>query len=67
MTSSVEIYLHNAILKSSIRLAKKTYYLKQFNTCKNDSRKTWKTINDLISNRKEKTSPTYFNSLISKM
>ena len=51
---------YNAILKSSIRLAKKTYFLQQFNTCKNDSRKTWKTINDLISNRKEKTSPTYF-------
>ena len=34
--------------------------LKQFSTCKNDSRKTWKTINDLISYRKEKTSPTYF-------
>ena len=51
---------YNAILKSSIRLAKNTYFLQQFNTCKNDSRKTWKTINDLISNRKEKTSPTYF-------
>ena len=34
---------YNAILKSSIRLAKKTYVMKQFNTCKNDSRKTWKT------------------------
>ena len=51
---------YNAILKSSIRLAKKTYVMKQFNTCKNDSRKTWKNINDLISNRKVKTSPTYF-------
>ena len=38
----------------------KRYILQQFNTCKNDSRKTWKTINDLISNRKEKTSQIYF-------
>ena len=61
MTSSVEIYLHNAILKSSIRLAKKTFpETIHVNLCKNDSRKTWKIINDLIWNRKEKTSPTYF-------
>ena len=31
--------------------------IKQFNTRRNDSRKT---INDLLSNRKEKTSPTHF-------
>ena len=50
----------NSILKRSIRFAKKSYYASQFNICKNDSKKTWKTINSLLSNHKIKALPELF-------
>ena len=56
----VNLKTFNTILKRSIRIAKKSHYAQQFNVCKNDSRKTWKNINDILSNHKPKTSPDYF-------
>ena len=38
----------------------KNQYAQQFNVCKNDSRKTWKNINDILSNHRPKTSPNHF-------
>ena len=56
----VNLKTFNTILKRSIRIAKKKHYAQQFNVCKHDSRKTWKNINDILSNHKPKTSPDYF-------
>ena len=36
--------------------ANKTYYYKKFENCKNDSRKTWKTINSILSNKRKSES-----------
>ena len=45
-TSNLKTY--NSILKRSIRAAKLSYYEQLFNTYKNDARKTWKTINEIL-------------------
>ena len=52
----INLKTFNTILKRSIRIAKKTYYAQQLKVCKNDSRKTWKNINDILSNHRPKTS-----------
>ena len=39
-----------------IKNAKKTYYCKKFENCINDSRKTWKTINLILSNKRKSES-----------
>ena len=39
-----------------IKNAKKTYYCKKFENCKTDSRKTWKTINSILSNKRKSES-----------
>jgi exonuclease III len=52
---------YNRILKQSIRNAKKLYYQNCFNNFKDDIKKTWKTINDMIGNIKTKSDfPQYF-------
>ena len=50
-----------SILQKNIRNAKKVYYKKQFENYKCDIKKTWKQINDVLSN-KSKTAelPKYF-------
>ena len=48
-----------SIIKRSIRFAKNSYYAYQFNICKNDSKKTWKTIHSLLSNQKIKSLPEF--------
>ena len=45
-TSNLKTY--NSILKRSIRAAKLSYYEQLFNSYKNDARKTWKTINEIL-------------------
>ena len=45
-TSNIKTY--NSILKRSIRVAKLLYYEQLFNTYKNDERKTWETINEML-------------------
>ena len=39
-----------------IKNAKKTYYCKKFENCKTDSRKTWKIINSILSNKRKSES-----------
>ena len=53
---SLKINLKNysRLLEKSIRLAKKKYYHSQFEKYKFDSRKTWATINDILSRKKSK-------------
>lgn len=45
---------YNKILKSSIRAAKVNFYSNQFNLFRNDIRKTWSTINEIINKSKKK-------------
>ena len=52
---------YNTILKKIIRRAKAAYYESTFNLHKHDTRKTWTTINQLISkSAKSTTRPSYF-------
>ena len=46
-TANLKTY--NSILKRSITAAKLSYYEQLFNTYKNDARKTWKTINEILN------------------
>ena len=51
----------NAILKRTIRLAKKTYYEALFNKYKSEMKGTWKTINAILNRTKRKKKfPHYF-------
>ena len=51
----------NSILQKTIRNAKKSYYRDEFEKHKNDSRKTWCTIKNLINkNKSSKEFPSYF-------
>ena len=43
---------YNRILKQSIRLAKKSFYSKYFNDYKNNIKKTWNMINEIINKKK---------------
>ena len=52
---------YSKLLQKSIRLAKKSYCQNQFQKYKFDSRKTWATINDILSRKKVKREfPEYF-------
>jgi hypothetical protein len=42
------LMVYNRILKRSIRMAKINYYSNKFNTYRSDSKKTWKTINNVL-------------------
>ena len=60
--SKINLCNYSKLLDRNIRLAKKAYYHKQFEKFKLDSRKTWETINDILSRKKiKKEFPTYFN------
>ncbi len=51
----------NDILKKTIRDQKKKYYSSRFEKYKNDIRKTWKTINEVLNRtKKKKMFPEYF-------
>ena len=51
----------NSLLQKSIRNAKALFYGREFEKHKNDSRKTWSTIKNLINrNRSTKEFPSYF-------
>ena len=54
--------LYSTILKRNIRLAKNMYYTNMFYKSKNDSKKTWKQINDLISSRNQYKQHNYFKT-----
>ena len=36
-----------------IKNVKKTYFCKKFENCINDSKKTWKTLNSILSNKRK--------------
>ena len=40
------------VLTNSLRCAKKNYYSELFESCKNDIKKTWKAINNVLHNKK---------------
>ena len=46
------------IINSEFRLAKQAYYQNSFNQYTGDSRKTWQTINELVSSKSGKTAVT---------
>ena len=51
----------NKILKQSIRLAKKLYYVSRFESIKDDARKMWENIRMVLNNTKKSTpSPLHF-------
>ena len=59
----VNLSTYNNILKRNIRLAKQTYYETCFNKYKNDIRKTWMTINDILRRgKKNKSFPDFFKA-----
>ena len=43
------------IVKDNIRAAKREYYFKTFTSQKNDMKKTWKTIDETLNRRKNKS------------
>ena len=49
---------YNTILKQTIHHAK---YNNQFNKCKNDTKKTWATIKEVINKRNSRSFPEYIN------
>ena len=51
----INFQTYSKILKITIRKAKSNYYHSQFQLFKNDTRKTWTTINELIDKTKKKT------------
>jgi len=44
---------YNRILRNSINLAKKNFYCRQFQLFRNDIRKTWETINNIMNRSKK--------------
>ena len=53
---SLNLNTYNKILKNNIRVAKKNYFKSCFNRYKNDIKKTWLTINDILNRLKKKNS-----------
>ena len=52
---------YNAMLKKTLRTAKTNFYHRCFENYRNDIRKTWSTINDLLNrNKKKKSFPEFF-------
>ena len=52
---------YSIILQQKINQVKKSYYHNKFNDYRNDARKTWGTINDVLARKKVKnTFPDYF-------
>ena len=60
-TIRINLNTYNSILQKTIRHAKSTYYGREFEKHKNDSRKTWCTIKNVINkNKSSKEFPSYF-------
>ena len=55
---------YNGYLKQCIRTAKREYYVHEFTKYKNDIRKTWDTLKDIINTKNSKSDfPPYFTDL----
>ena len=60
-TLKTNLKTYNTILKKNIRKAKKDYHYDQFAKYKNDIRKTWDTLKDVINRSKNTSSfPSHF-------
>ena len=61
-TLKFNLKTYNLILRKSIISAKQTYYESRFNRIGNDIRRTWKTINEILTkNQTQNKFPTVFN------
>ncbi len=56
----INLKTYNNILKTCIRVTKKNYYESLFRKFKDDIRRTWKTINDILNKTKRKKSISQF-------
>ena len=52
---------YRAVLRKSIREAKRLYHIRMFDTFKNDIKKTWSFINNSLNRNKKKNNSTEFN------
>jgi hypothetical protein len=60
-SKKLNLATYNRILKQNIRLAKKSHYYSCFEKFKDDIKKTWSTINDILNrSKKKKDFPKYF-------
>ena len=59
--TKLNLKTYNTILKQTIRHAKFIFYNNQFNKCKNDTKKTWATIKEVINKRDSRSFPEYIN------
>ena len=59
--TKLNLKTYNTILKQTIRHAKFIFYNNQFNKCKNDTKKTWATIKEVINKRNSRSFPEYIN------
>ena len=60
-TRKMNLHTYNCILQKNIRLAKRSYYDKQFNKYRNDIQKTWNTIKGILNKNKQNNEfPNYF-------
>ena len=59
---------HNGYLKQCIRTAKREYYVHEFTKYKNDIRKTWDTLKDIINTKKNinRISPLILPAIVLK-
>ena len=59
--AKTNLYNYSILLQQKINDVKKAFYHKKFDDYKNDARKTWSTINDILARKKVKnTFPDYF-------
>lgn len=57
-----DLKLSNKIIRKAIRKAKKDYYEEHFTSLKNDIKKTWASINEILSRTiKKKEFPQYLS------
>ena len=59
--TKLNLKTYNTILKQTIHHAKFIFYNNQFNKCKNDTKKTWATIKEVINKRDSRSFPEYIN------
>ena len=64
----INLHTYNNILKRSIRKAKADYYYSRFEKYKNDMRKTWVTIKEILSRESKTNVPESFliNNVLTK-
>ena len=61
LEAKTNLYSYSILLQQKINEIKKLFYHKKFTDYKNDARKTWSTINDVLARKKVKnTFPDYF-------